>query len=159
MKNIFRSNSLDSVIIQRPSALRIKNSVYSYFFNMSLLQILREDYAHFPANQTYSIYAQDVFFKDPLNQFRGVDRYKLMIGFIERWFVDTKFELHNIEQIGDEIKTRWTLSWSVALPWKPRISIDGSSELRTNGDQLIVSHIDYWDCSRFNVLKQVFLPH
>ncbi|MBW4421025.1 MAG: DUF2358 domain-containing protein [Myxacorys californica WJT36-NPBG1] len=126
---------------------------------MALLQTLRDDYARFPANQTYSIYAQDVFFKDPLNQFRGVDRYKKMIGFIERWFIDTRFELHSIEESGDEIRTRWTLSWNVALPWNPRISINGSSELRTNEDQLIVSHIDYWDCSRFDVLKQVFLAH
>ena len=37
-------------------------------FNVPI-QILKNDYAHFPHNQTYSIYAQDVFFKDPLKVF------------------------------------------------------------------------------------------
>jgi hypothetical protein len=124
---------------------------------MSLLQILRDDYARFPANQTYSIYAQDVFFKDPLNQFRGIDRYKKMIQFIQTWFIDPTLDLHEIEQVGDHIKTRWTLSWSVPLPWKPHISIEGWSELQVNQDGLIASHIDYWNCSRFDVLKQLFV--
>ncbi|NDJ15981.1 DUF2358 domain-containing protein [Myxacorys almedinensis] len=123
---------------------------------MSLLQTLCEDYARFPANQTYSIYAKDVFFKDPLNQFQGVERYKKMIQFIERWFIDTRFQLHDIEDTGNSIKTRWTLSWKAPLPWKPAMSIDGWSELQVNDDQLIVSHIDHWDCSRFAVFKQLF---
>jgi hypothetical protein len=124
---------------------------------MSLLQILRDDYARFPADQTYSIYAQDVFFKDPLNQFRGIDRYKKMIQFIQTWFIDPTLELHEIEQVANQIRTRWTLSWSVPLPWKPHISIDGWSELQVNQDGLIASHIDYWNCSRFDVLKQLFV--
>jgi hypothetical protein len=124
---------------------------------MSLLQILRDDYARFPADQTYSIYAQDVFFKDPLNQFRGIDRYKKMIQFIQKWFIDPTLDLHEIEQVEDCIKTRWTLSWSVPLPWKPHISIEGWSELQVNQDGLIASHIDYWNCSRLDVFKQLFV--
>jgi hypothetical protein len=124
---------------------------------MSLLQILRDDYARFPANQTYSIYAKDVFFKDPLNQFRGIDRYKKMIQFIQTWFIDPTLDLHEIEQVGERIKTRWTLSWRVPLPWKPHISIEGWSELQVNQDRLIASHIDYWNCSRLDVLKQLFI--
>lgn len=30
-----------------------------------LVAILQEDYAKFPENQTYDIYADDVYFKDP----------------------------------------------------------------------------------------------
>jgi len=33
---------------------------------MDIIQILQEDYQRFPAEQTYSIYAKNVFFKDPL---------------------------------------------------------------------------------------------
>lgn len=125
---------------------------------MYTIQILQEDYQRFPVNQTYSIYAQDVYFQDPLNRFRGVERYKQMIAFINTWFIATKFDLHDIRQSGNTIKTEWTLTWNTPLPWKPRIAIPGWSELKLNDDGLIVSHIDYWKCSRLDVLKQHLFP-
>ena len=121
-----------------------------------LVQILREDYQRFPVNQTYTIYAPDVFFQDPLNEFRGVKRYQEMIGFLSRWFADLKMELHDIQRNGDTIKTEWTLRWRSPLPWQPQIAITGRSELTLNSEEQIVSHIDYWDCSRWDVLKQHF---
>jgi hypothetical protein len=123
---------------------------------MDILQILQEDYQRFPVNQTYSIYAKDVYFKDPLNEFRGIDRYKQMIGFIKTWFDDPKMDLHEITRSGDTIRTRWTLRWTTPIPWRPRIAIPGWSELKVNADELIVSHIDYWDCSRWDVVRQHF---
>jgi hypothetical protein len=125
---------------------------------MDIIEILKEDYQRFPENQTYSIYAQDVYFQDPLNKFRGVERYKLMIKFIKTCFLNTKMDVHDIQQQGDTIKTEWTLSWNTPLPWKPRISIPGWSELCLNDDNLIASHVDYWKCSPLDVLKQHFLP-
>ncbi|MEQ8996847.1 MAG: DUF2358 domain-containing protein [Coleofasciculus sp. B1-GNL1-01] len=124
--------------------------------NRDIIEILKQDYQRFPVDQTYSIYANNVFFKDPLNEFRGLDRYKQMLGFIQTWFINPQLDLHDISQSGDTIKTRWTLSWTTPLPWKPRISIPGWSELRLNADGLISSHIDYWDIPRLNVLKQLF---
>ncbi|AFY32028.1 DUF2358 domain-containing protein [Calothrix sp. PCC 7507] len=124
----------------------------------NIVEILKEDYQRFPINQTYSIYATDVYFQDPLNKFRGVERYKQTINFIQTWFLNPKMDLHDIQLLGDTIKTEWTLSWNTPLPWKPRISISGWSELRLNALGLIVSHIDYWHCSRFDVLKQHLFP-
>ncbi|RCJ38922.1 hypothetical protein A6769_07735 [Nostoc punctiforme NIES-2108] len=123
---------------------------------MDIIEILKEDYQRFPVNQTYSIYAPEVYFQDPMNKFRGVKRYKLMINFIQTWFLNPKMDLHNIQRLGDTIKTEWTLSWNTPLPWKPRISIPGWSELGLNSDGLIVSHLDYWNCSRLDVVKQHF---
>ncbi|MBN4000945.1 DUF2358 domain-containing protein [Nostoc sp. LPT] len=123
---------------------------------MDIIEILKEDYQRFPVNQTYSIYTPEVYFQDPLNKFRGVKGYKAMINFIETWFINPKMDLHNIQRLGDTIKTEWTLSWNTPLPWKPRISIPGWSELGLNSDGLIVSHIDYWNCSRLDVVKQHF---
>ncbi|MBN3959433.1 DUF2358 domain-containing protein [Nostoc sp. NMS8] len=121
---------------------------------MDIIEILKEDYQRFPVNQTYNIYASDVYFQDPLNKFRGVKRYKEMINFIQTWFLNPKMDVHNIQRLGDTIKTEWTLSWNTPLPWKPRISIPGWSELGLNSAGLIVSHIDYWNCSRLDVVKQ-----
>jgi hypothetical protein len=130
---------------------------------MNIIQILQEDYQRFPRDQTYEIYAKEVYFKDPMTEFRGIKRYQAMIGFMTHWFQNIQMELHNIEQISDRpeplrdrIETRWTLSWTTPLPWQPRIAISGRSELILNEQNLIISHIDYWDCSRWDVLQQHF---
>ncbi len=122
----------------------------------NLIDMLKQDYQRFPTQQTYSLYADDVVFKDPMTQFQGVQRYQQMIGWMARWFTDIRLDLHAIEQDDDRIQTRWTLSWTSPLPWNPRIRISGWSELRLNSQGLIASHIDYWDCSRLAVLKQHF---
>jgi hypothetical protein len=121
-----------------------------------ILDQLRQDYANFPYNQTYSLYAPDVFFKDPMTQFRGLTRYQQMIGFIQQWFQQPRLELHSIDLQGDRIRTDWTLSWTTPLPWQPRIAISGWSELTLTAEGLIGSHIDYWHCSRWEVLQQHF---
>ena len=123
---------------------------------MDIISRLKQDYQKFPADQTYSIYAENVYFEDPLNKFRGIERYQKMIGFMNNWFNDIKLDLHDISQSGNLIKTRWTLSWTAPVPWKPPMAIPGSSELKLNADGLINSHIDYWDISRLDVLKQLF---
>ncbi|MBF2008895.1 MAG: DUF2358 domain-containing protein [Chlorogloeopsis fritschii C42_A2020_084] len=125
---------------------------------MDIIKILQEDYQRFPVNQTYSIYAENVYFQDPLNKFSGIERYKQMIKFIQTFFLNPKMDLHDIQLEKDTIKTKWTLSWNTPLPWKPRISIPGWSELRLNSEGLIASHTDYWKCSRLDVLKQHFFP-
>ncbi len=123
-----------------------------------LAEVIREDYQRFPHNQTYDIYADDVYFKDPLTTFRGLDAYKRNIAFIAKWFGDPLLELHSLETKDHQIVTHWTLTWTTPLPWKPRIGIPGWSELTVGDRGLIDSHIDYWDCSKLDVLKQHFWP-
>lgn len=123
---------------------------------MKILDRLKQDYENFPQNQSYELYAPDVYFQDPMTQFRGIDRYQQMVGFMTTWFKNIQLDLHDISQQEEAIATRWTLSWNTPLPWNPRISISGRSELRLNAEGLICSHIDYWDCSRWEVVKQHF---
>lgn len=123
---------------------------------MNTVEILRQDYHRFPKNQTYSLYTPDVYFKDPLNEFRSLNRYKLMIKFIETFFIRPRMELQDIHQEGDCIRMRWVLRWRSPLPWLPQMAIPGHSELQLNSEGLIYSHVDYWDCSRLDVVKQLF---
>ncbi|NER85383.1 MAG: DUF2358 domain-containing protein [Leptolyngbya sp. SIO1D8] len=119
--------------------------------------LIRQDYDDFPNHQSYDLYAEGVFFQDPLNRFQGVDRYREMIGFIARWFQTPRLELHSLEQQSEiAFQTRWTLSWIAPFPWKPAMSISGWTDYRLNEAGQIISHIDYWHCSRLDVLKQVF---
>ena len=119
-------------------------------------EIVRADYSHFPQDQTYEIYDRDVYFQDPLTSFRGIKNYRQNIEFIARWFQDIDLQLHTLDVKEDRIETSWTLSWTTPLPWQPRIAIPGWSELVVNKSGAVVSHIDRWNCSRWDVLKQHF---
>jgi Uncharacterized conserved protein (DUF2358) len=123
---------------------------------VDIVTILRQDYARFPIDQSYQIYANDVYFQDPLSKFRGLDRYKQTIGFIQTWFKEPRLELYGIDRVDQLITTSWSLNWNTPLPWYPRIEITGKSEMLLNETELIISHIDYWDCSPIDVLKQHF---
>jgi hypothetical protein len=126
---------------------------------MNLLETIEKDYQNFPQNQTYSIYAENVYFQDPLNKFRGVNRYQQMIGFLGTFFRDIQLTLHDISQQDNTIKTEWTLAMTSPLPWQPRLVIPGYSQLVFNDRQLIISHIDYWHISPLKVLQQNFPWH
>ncbi|WP_164929025.1 DUF2358 domain-containing protein [Gloeobacter violaceus] len=121
---------------------------------MDILEILKADYQRFPEDQTYAIYANDVYFKDPLNSFRGIERYRRMIGWMHRWFQPIRLELHSIERQQTRIVTTWTLSWQAPLPWKPHIVIDGWSELDLDTQGQIAAHTDHWRCSPNDVAWQ-----
>ena len=121
-----------------------------------LTEILKQDYQRFPDNQTFDIYAENVYFKDPLNEFQGIKKYQKMITFLSKFFGNIQMEVHNITQEDQMIKTEWTLNMTSPLPWKPRISIPGWSQLEISPDNLIISHIDYWHISPGNVFWQNF---
>jgi Uncharacterized conserved protein (DUF2358) len=123
---------------------------------MDILEILRQDYAKFPIDQNYDIYAEDVYFQDPTSKFRGLNRYRKTIAFIQKWFKNPHLELLEIQRIDRLITTRWSLSWNTPLPWEPRIEITGRSELLLDNRDLIISHIDYWDRPLLDVVKQHF---
>lgn len=123
---------------------------------MNLTDILKQDYKNFPENQTYSIYDQNVHFKDPVYNFYGLKKYQEMITFIKKWFKNLHLELHEIKQTENQIDTRWTMSWNSPLPWQPFISVSGRSELKLK-DNLIIGHYDYWDKSFWHMIKQHFI--
>jgi hypothetical protein len=123
---------------------------------MDILETIKQDYARFPAAQTYSIYAPNVHFRDPVYDFHGIDRYKDMIKFITTWFRNLKLELHSIEQKADTITTTWTMSWQAPLPWQPVITVSGWTELKLDQNQQICAHYDYWHCTKWDVIKQHF---
>ncbi|MEB3175176.1 MAG: DUF2358 domain-containing protein [Cyanobacteriota bacterium] len=123
-----------------------------------ILETLKADYRRFPQDQSYDLYAETVYFKDPLTEFRGLERYKQMIAFMGRWFADIDLQLHDIQSAASVIETRWTLTWTSPLPWRPRIAISGHTRLELDGAGKIVSHVDAWDISPWVVLGRHFFP-
>lgn len=122
---------------------------------MNLLETIKADYLRFPENPTYSIYAENVHFKDPIYDFYGLKKYQEMITFLSKWFKNLSLELHEITEGDNQIDTRWTMSWNSPLPWQPFVSVSGRSELKIENN-LIIGHYDYWDISKWDLIKQHF---
>lgn len=122
---------------------------------MNLLETIKADYDRFPENPTYNIYAEKVHFKDPIYDFYGLKKYQEMITFLGKWFHNLHLELHEITEKENQIDTRWTMSWNSPLPWQPFVSVSGRSELKIENN-LIIGHYDYWDISKWDLIKQHF---
>ncbi|GAB4214344.1 MAG: hypothetical protein OHK0012_12220 [Synechococcales cyanobacterium] len=122
----------------------------------AVVATLTADYAHFPHDQTYGLYAPDVQFRDPVNQMQGREHFRRMIGWMTGWFRDLKLDLHHISAQGSRIETRWTMSWIAPLPWQPPMVVTGRSEFEVNEQGLIASQTDYWDCTRWQLFRQIF---
>lgn len=136
---------------------------------LRLLEDLREDLRVLfdPDNRNgpdTSVYNADVFFEDPLNQFRGAKRYASNISFLKKSpvFSDSTLVIHDswirqnvtADELGipggdqerESIRTRWTLEMTANLPWKPRVVFTGTSDYVVDEETGKVSeHIDLWD--------------
>jgi hypothetical protein len=73
----------------------------------------------------WDLYAEDVLFKDPLNKFKGIQKYKDNINMLKDspLFSGGKMDLHEIKVVDStRVDTRWTLTMTFkAFPWKPVI--------------------------------------
>lgn len=129
----------------------------------TIIETLRADYQRFPVAQSFELYSQEVWFKDPLTEFRGLKRYQQLIAFMERWFRHLHLELHQINGFPQEdppqIRSNWTLTWTAPLPWQPVIVIAGTTTLLLDAQGKIKAHFDHWNCSPWWVLWQHIFPN
>ena len=97
-----------------------------------------------------SYYDENVFFKDPFNEFNGREKLKklffhMLISLKNPHFVF----IDNIEK-NKEI----FLSWDFIFSYKEKLfKIHGSSHLKLNDKEKIVYHRDYWDVGEELLLK------
>ncbi|XP_038715266.1 uncharacterized protein LOC120008942 isoform X5 [Tripterygium wilfordii] len=123
----FRGNRMDAVIY----AQRTEISVSSI---NDVLAILKSDYenAYFVTGTfTSAIYAEDCIFEDPTIRFQGTELYSRNLKLLVPFFDCPSIGLQKIEKgVASErsfVLARWKLRTYLKLPWKPLISIDGST--------------------------------
>ncbi|XP_014510908.1 uncharacterized protein LOC106769699 isoform X1 [Vigna radiata var. radiata] len=128
-----------------------------------VLSIIKSDYdnAYFvTGNFSSSIYAEDCMFEDPTIKFRGRELYarnlKLLVPFFDR----PSIILQNIEKDVDSdrnfVLASWKLRTNLKLPWRPLISIDGSTMYELNENYRIVRHVESWNVSAVEAVLQIF---
>jgi hypothetical protein len=113
----------------------------------------------FQKDISYSIYSQDIYFRDPVNQFKGKFNYRIIFWTLRfhgrLFFTELYFDLHNVQQTDrNTIRADWTVRGTLRVPWKAKIFFNGYSIYKLNSDALIYQHIDSWDRKPSEILKQ-----
>ncbi|MCT7981136.1 DUF2358 domain-containing protein, partial [Laspinema olomoucense] len=116
----------------------------------------------FKKDISYDIYRKDIFFKDPVNQFKWKFNYRIIFWTLrfhgQLFFTQLYFDLHDVEQVApDMILANWTVRGTLRLPWKADLFFNGYSNYKLDETGLIYEHIDTWDREPKAILKQ-FLP-
>ncbi|MGJ5673109.1 MAG: DUF2358 domain-containing protein [Nostochopsis sp.] len=126
------------------------------------IETLRHDLPTlFERDISYNIYTQNIYFKDPVNKFKGKINYRIIfwtLRFHARlFFTEIYFDLHDLSQSSEDIiLATWTVRGVLRVPWKAHIFFNGYSTYRLNQDALIYEHIDTWDRKPGEILQQFF---
>ncbi|MEM0981367.1 MAG: DUF2358 domain-containing protein [Cyanobacteria bacterium P01_H01_bin.58] len=125
-----------------------------------ILETLRTDLPTlFEQDISYDIYTQDIFFKDPVNQFKGKFNYRIIFWTLRfhggLFFTDLHFDLQDV-RVEDELVIRadWTVRGTLRLPWRPKLFFNGYSLYTLNASGKIYDHRDTWDRSPGAILRQ-----
>jgi hypothetical protein len=125
-----------------------------------IITILKQDLPTlFEKDISYEIYAEDIYFRDPVNTFKGKFNYRIIfwtLRFHARlFFTQIFFDLHEVHQSAeDTILAKWTVRGVLRVPWQANLIFNGDSTYKLNPDLLIFEHIDRWDRKPGEILRQ-----
>jgi hypothetical protein len=125
-----------------------------------VIEILQQDLPTlFEQDISYHIYTQDIFFRDPVNKFRGKFNYRIIFWTLrfhaQLFFTQIAFDLHDVFQTApDTILAQWTVRGTLRVPWQAKLFFNGYSTYKLNPDNLIYEHIDTWDRTPGEILQQ-----
>ncbi len=89
----------------------------------------------------------NIHFKDPFSEIRGVDAYRTLLEEMFRAAPDIRFTVRNCAYDGDVCFLRWTSKGTVKRLGNDPWVVDGMSELRFAPDGRVIEHFDHWDAS------------
>ncbi|KAL3537859.1 hypothetical protein ACH5RR_001225 [Cinchona calisaya] len=124
-----------------------------------VLMIIKSDYekAYFVTGLfTSAIYAADCAFEDPTIKFQGRDLYlrnlKLLIPFFDSPSILLEKIEKGINSKSEYIRASWKLRTYVKLPWRPLISIDGSTVYDLDEQLRVIRHVESWNISALEAI-------
>ncbi|KAJ6974585.1 hypothetical protein NC653_030637 [Populus alba x Populus x berolinensis] len=111
---------------------------------------------------TSAIYDEDCVFEDPTIKFQGTKLYSRNLKLLVPFFDSPSIGLQNIEKgVNSEtyfVLARWKLRTYLKFPWRPLISIDGSTVYELDNKLKIVRHAESWNVSAVEAIGQIFTP-
>jgi hypothetical protein len=127
-----------------------------------IIETLKQDLPTlFEQDIFYDIYSQDIFFRDPVNKFKGKFNYRIIFWTLrfhgQLFFREIAFDLHDVcESEENTILATWTVQGVLRVPSKARLFFNGYSTYKLNNEGLIYEHIDTWDREVGEILRQFF---
>ena len=101
-------------------------------------------------DEIVSYYDENVFFKDPFNEFNGREKLKKLFLHMFITFKNPHFAFIDTIENSEGIFLTWDFNFS----YKEKLfKIHGSSHLKLNDEEKIVYHRDYWDVGEEILLK------
>ncbi len=125
-----------------------------------VIKTLKQDLPKlFETDISYDIYTKDIYFRDPVNKFKGKTNYRIIFWTLrfhgQLFFTQLYFELHDVSQVAlGTILAKWTVRGILRVPWKAQVFFNGYSTYKLNQNGLIYNHIDTWDRKPSEILKQ-----
>ncbi|KAL3820893.1 hypothetical protein ACJIZ3_006798 [Penstemon smallii] len=118
-----------------------------FYVNLGLaVRTLREDLPSiFAKDLNYEIYRDDITFKDPLNTFTGIEKYKLVFWALRFHgrilFRDISFDILRVWQPSENmILIRWNLRGIPRVPWEAKGEFQGTSRYKLDRNGKIYEH-------------------
>ena len=127
-----------------------------------VIQTLKTDLPTlFEQDISYDIYTSDIFFRDPVNEFKGKFNYRIIfwtLRFHARlFFREIYFDVRDIGQTAsDTILVNWTVRGRLRVPPKAIVFFNGYSTYTLNEGGFIYNHADTWDRTPTEILRQFF---
>jgi hypothetical protein len=127
-----------------------------------IIEVLKQDLPTlFEKDISYDIYSEDIWFRDPVNKFKGKFNYRIIFWTLrfhgQLFFTELAFDLHDVSQTDEStILATWTVRGVLRVPWKARLFFNGYSTYKLNDQGLIFEHIDTWDRGPGEILRQFF---
>jgi hypothetical protein len=124
------------------------------------IAILKQDLPTlFERDISYEIYSQDIYFRDPVNVFKGKLNYRIIFWTLRfhgrLFFSEIFFDLHDIYPVDlTTLRADWTVRGTLRVPWKAKIFFNGYSTYHLNTEALIHQHVDTWDRPPGEILQQ-----
>ena len=97
-----------------------------------------------------SYYDENVFFKDPFNEFNGREKLKKLFLHMFITFKNPHFIFIDTIENSEGLFVTWDFIFSYK---EKLLKIHGSSHLKLNFEEKIVYHRDYWDVGEELLLK------
>ena len=139
----------------------MSDSAYTLQVESAIETLKTELPSLFETDLSYDIYTKDIYFRDPVNTFKGKFNYRIIFWTLRfhgrLFFTSLYFDLHNVKQTAeDTILANWTVRGVLRVPWKASIFFNGYSTYKLTPKGLIYEHIDTWDRQPKEILQQFF---
>jgi steroid delta-isomerase len=94
-----------------------------------------------------SVVHDDIFFKDPFNEVRGVQAYAAILTHMFNVAPDIEFKVAHCAYAEEICFLRWESRATVKALGKEPWVVQGMSELTFAPDGRVLTHVDHWDAA------------